>query len=75
MSRNFYVGTCVKFTFANKMEARHERSLISVKVEPHSTSRLSSALFYLAPLFYLRDLNQLRALTYVAKNASVEINR
>ena len=45
VSRNFYVGTCVKFTFANKMEARHEKSLISVKVDPRSTSLLSSALF------------------------------
>ena len=49
-----------------------ERPLVSVKVEPRSTSRLSSALFIL-PLFYLRDYN-LRALTCVAKNASVEIN-
>ena len=39
----------------------------SVKIEPRSTSRLSSTLFILS-LFYLR------ALTYVAKNASVEIN-
>ena len=50
----------------------HERSLVSVKVEPRSTPRLSSALFIL-PLFYLRDYN-LRALTCVAKNAAVEIN-
>ena len=50
----------------------HERSLVSVKVEPRSTSRLSSA-FFILPLLYLRDQN-LRALTYVAKNASVEIN-
>ena len=50
----------------------HERSLVSVKVEPRSTSRLRSGLFIL-PLFYLRDYN-LRALTCVAKNASVEIN-
>ena len=42
----------------------------SVKVEPRSTSRYSSALFVF-PLFYLRDLN-LRALTYAAKNESVE---
>ena len=63
---------CVKFTCANKIEAMHERSLVSVKVEPRSTSRLSSALFIL-PLFYLRDQN-LRALTCVAKNASMEIN-
>ena len=47
--------TCVKFTFANKIiEAMHERSLVRAKVEPRSTSRLSSALFIL-PLFYLRD--------------------
>ena len=45
---------------------------MSVKVEPRSISRLSSALFIL-PLFHLRDYN-LSALTYVAKNASVEIN-
>ena len=61
-----------KFTFANKREAMHERSLVSVKVEPRSTSRFCSALFIL-PLFYLRDQN-LRALTCVAKNASVEIH-
>ena len=50
----------------------HERSLVSVKVEPRSSSRLSSALVML-PLFYLRDSNS-RELTCVAKNASVEIN-
>ena len=50
----------------------HERSLESVKVEPRLTSRLCSALFIL-PLFYLLDY-YLRALTCVAKNASVEIN-
>ena len=61
--------TCVKFTFANRIEAMHERS---VNVETFSTSRLSSAPFIL-PLFYLRDHN-LRTLTSVAKNASVEIN-
>ena len=56
MSRNFYVRTSVKFTFANKVEAMHERSLVSVKVEPRSLvePRLSSARFLL-PLFYLRD--------------------
>ena len=50
----------------------HEGSLVSVKVEPRSTSRLSSA-FFILPLLYLRDQN-LRALTCVAKNTSVEIN-
>ena len=58
VSRNFYVRTSVKFTFANKIaeEAMHERSFVhvSVKIEPCSTSRLSSALFIL-PSFYLRD--------------------
>ena len=48
------VFTCVNFTFANKIEVMHERSLVSVKVEPRSTSRSSLALFIL-PLFYLRD--------------------
>ena len=50
----------------------HERSLVSVKVEPRSTSRLLLT-FYILPLFYLRDLNFL-CLTCVGKNASVEIN-
>ena len=53
LPRNFYVRTCVKFTFANKMKAMHERSLESVKVEPRSTSRLSSALqFYLSSILF-----------------------
>ena len=68
----FKCARAEKFTFANRIEAMHERSLVSVKVEPRSTSRLCSALFIL-PLFYLRDQN-LRALTCVAKNASVEIH-
>ena len=72
MLRNFLVRSCVKFTFANKIEAMHERSLVNVKVKPRSTTRIRSALFIL-PLFYLRDYN-LSAVTCVAKNASVEIN-
>ena len=55
-----------------KKEAMHERSLVSVKVEPRSTSRLSSALFIL-PLFYLLDYN-FRALTCVVTDEPVEIN-
>ena len=50
----------------------HERSLVSVKDKPRSTSRSISTL-YILPLFYLRDQN-FRALTCVAKTASVEIN-
>ena len=49
-----YVRTCVKFTVANKIEAMYQRSLVSVKVEPPSTSRLISSL-YIMSLFYLRD--------------------
>ena len=64
MSRNFNVRTCVKVTFANKIEAMHERSLVSVKVEHRSTFKLST--------FYVIKI--LRALTCVAKFASVEIN-
>ena len=40
--------------FENKIEAMNERSDVSVKVEPRSTSRLFSTL-YILPLFYLRD--------------------
>ena len=36
VSRNFYSRTCVKFTFANEIEAKHLRSLVSVKVEPRT---------------------------------------
>ena len=54
LSRNFYVRTCVKFTFANKIEAMHERLLVSLKVEPRSTSCLSLTL-YILHLFCLRD--------------------
>ena len=53
------------------MEALHESSLVSVKVEPRSTSRLNSALF-IFPQFYLRDQN-LRVLICVA-NESVRGN-
>ena len=31
VSSNFYVGTCVKFTFATKIEVMHERSLVKRK--------------------------------------------
>ena len=34
MSRNFYVRTCVKFTFANEIGAMFERSHVNVKFEP-----------------------------------------
>ena len=54
VSRNFYVRTCVKLPLGNKIGAIHERSLASVKFEPPSNPRLSSAHFIL-PLFYLRD--------------------
>ena len=50
------VFTCVR-AYVRKIyvcKAMYERSLVSVKVEPLSTSRLSSTLFIL-PLFYLRD--------------------
>ena len=43
------VFTCVKFTLANKIEPTHERSLVSVKLEPRSTS-LSTV--YLASVLF-----------------------
>ena len=45
----------------------HERSLVSVKVEPRFSFKLST--FYLASTLFTR-----LKLTCVAKNASVEIN-
>ena len=57
----------VFFTCVTCVTAMPERALVSIKVEPRSTSRLSSA-FFIFRLFYLR------ALTNVAKHAPVEIN-
>ena len=48
------IFTSVKFKFANKIGAVYERSHVSIKIEPPSTSRLISTL-YILPLFYLRD--------------------
>ena len=45
VSRNFYMRTCVKFSFANKLEEMHERSLVSVKVGTRSTFYFASILF------------------------------
>ena len=50
MSRNFCVRTRVKFMFTIKIEAIHARSLVSVKVERRSTSRLSST--FLSCLYF-----------------------
>ena len=61
------ICTCVKFTFANKIEAMHKWSLVSVK--PRSTSRLCSARF----IFYSRDQN-LRALGCVQTDATLLSN-
>ena len=36
-----------------KIEAMQEWSLVSVKVEPRSTSHLSSSLFYLSSIFII----------------------
>ena len=57
LSRNFYVRTLyVRKIYIRKYyrEAMNERSHVSVKVEPRSTSRLISTL-YILPLFYLSD--------------------
>ena len=49
-----YVAAYVRKIYVRKyIEAVHERSLVRVRVEPSSTSLLSSALFVL-PLPYLR---------------------
>ena len=53
LSRNFYVRTCVKFRFANKIEAMYERSHVSAKVEPHSTSRLISTFYILPSILFI----------------------
>ena len=52
LTRNFYVGTYVTFTFAYGIEAVHERSLVGKKVKPRSTSRLISTLYILSLLHF-----------------------
>ena len=52
VSRKFYMSTRVTFTFANKIEAMHERLLVSVKVEPRSTSRFE-AQHFLSCLYFI----------------------
>ena len=42
----------VPITFANKIEAMHEKSPVSVKVEPCSTSRFKFSTFYLASILF-----------------------
>ena len=56
VSRNLCVRMHVNSTRVNKIEAMYERSLVSVKVEPRSTSRTSSALFIL-PLLKFTCVN------------------
>ena len=51
VSRNFYVRTCIKFTFASKIEATHERSLVNVNIEPRSTPCSNSA--FLCCLYFI----------------------
>ena len=77
----FNVRTCVKFTFANEIEAVYERSLVSVKVEPRSTTlSLKLSTFYLASILFTSlkftcVTVRYRALPCVSKNASVPGNQ
>ena len=50
--RNFYVRTCVKFPFANKIEAMHERSLVSV-TELNLAQLLVQAQPFLSCLYFI----------------------
>ena len=69
MLRNFYVRTCVKFPFANKIrEAMHERSLVSVTELNLAQLLVSGSALFILPLFYLPDLNS-RALNSRALNS------
>ena len=57
LEKYFFIFCCLEFKQnlrSQIKQAMHERTLVSVKVEPRSNSRLSSALFILR-LFYLRD--------------------
>ena len=70
---NFSVSMCVKFTFANKIEAMYEG-----KVTHKRKSRTSSNFMFDLSTLYLVSILfmwlKFSALTCVAKEASVEIN-
>ena len=55
LSRNFYVGTRVKFTCVNKIEAMYERP--RVKVEGSRATVHTLPLFYLSVKCYVRVHN------------------
>ena len=77
----FNVRTCVKFAFANEIEAVYQRSLVSVKVEPRSTTlSLKLSTFYLASILFTSlkftcVTVRYRAVPCVSKNASVPGNQ
>ena len=48
------MGTCVNFTFTNKIQAMHERSLVSIKVEQGSTFTFTGDLSYIASISFTR---------------------
>ena len=50
--RNFYVRTCVKFTFANKIEAMYERSHVSLKVANSLNFTFNLNTLYLASILF-----------------------
>ena len=52
LSRNFSMPTCVKFTFANIIEAMSERSHVTVKVESRSDFTFNLNNLYLAFILF-----------------------
>ena len=54
MSRNFSLGTHVKFMLVNKIEAVYERPRVNVKVERGSTFTLTLDLPYIVSTLFTR---------------------
>ena len=66
--------TCVKFTFANKIEAMFERSHVNVKFEPRSTlKKKKKAQHFISCLYFIYEI-KICVLVHARKDyATVEI--
>ena len=74
LSRNFSLGTHLKFTLVNKIEAMYERPRVNVKVERGSTFTFTRDLPYILSTLFTR-VNKIYVRNACRKNyATVEIH-
>ena len=73
LSRNFSLGTHVKFTLVNKIEAVYERPRVNVKVERGSTFTFTRDLPYIVSTLFTR-VNKIYLRKARKNYATVEIH-